>query len=364
MHDLVNDLARIASSKLCIMLEENKGSHMLKQSRHMSYSMGEGGDCEQLKPLYKLQQLRTLLLIDTDYSPPLTKRMEKLINLRHLDVSNTFSLKMLLHLSTLKRLQVLVGAKLLLGGHGGLRMEDLGELHNLMHRIAEVTEEFYGSLSSEKHFNSLEKLEFEDMPEWKQCTCHNLSVACGGSQMTYLGIVYCVKLKCLPEHMQDLLPSLNELELLDCPEIESSPEGEMPFSLQQLRIGNCKKLSMLEDGLPSSLSHLTSLQRLGIFSCHQLQSLSLPSSLFELNIEDCPNLQSLSESALLSSLYELTITRCANLQSLPAKVMPSSLSKLHISYCPFLKPLLEFDKGEYWPEIAHISSILIDEEYL
>lgn len=72
--------------------------------------------------------------------------------------------------------------------------------------------------------------------------CHNLSVACGGSQMTYLGIVYCVKLKCLPEHMQDLLPSLNELELLDCPEIESSPEGEMPFSLQQLRIGNCKKL--------------------------------------------------------------------------------------------------------------------------
>ncbi|KAH0715353.1 hypothetical protein KY284_008258 [Solanum tuberosum] len=786
MHDLVNDLARIASSKLCIRLEENKGSHMLEQSRHMSYSMGEGDDFEQLKPLYKLQQLRTLLLIDTDYSPPLTKRvlhnilprltslrslslsnswivelpdvlfiklkllrfldlsrvqieklpdsicvlynletlllshcsnlkelplqMEKLINLRHLDVSNTFSLKMLLHLSKLKSLQVLVGAKLLLGGHGGLRMEDLGELHNLygslsilelqnvvdrrealkanfweknhvdklslewsestadnsqterdildelcphtnikelqitgyrgtkfpnwppclsflelvklsidslpalgqlpslkflfirrMHRITEVTEEFYGSSSSGKHFNSLEKLEFEDMPEWKQwhvlgsgefpildnlsiencpklkgklpenlCSltelsisrcpelnletplfneaelftsqlkgmkhivdlyivgcnsltslpfsilpstlktitisrcqklkldppvgemsycnmflerlklhecvsiddispelvpracklnisschnitsfsiptvterlfifgCHNLSVACGGSQMTYLGIIYCEKLKWLPERMQELLPSLKELELLDCPEIESFPEGGMPFNLQQLRIGNCKKLvnsrkewslhrlpclrklviehdgsdeeiehwelpcsiqrfevsnlktlstqllksltsledlrignlpqiqSMLEEGLPSSLSHLTSLQSLSIFSCHQLQSLSLPSSLSKLNIENCPNLQSLSESALPSSLYELTIAHCANLQSLPAKGMLSSLSKLDISNCPFLKPLLEFDKGEYWPEIAHISIIEIDEEYL
>lgn len=95
MHDLVNDLARIASSKLCIMLEENKGSHMLKQSRHMSYSMGEGGDCEQLKPLYKLQQLRTLLLIDTDYSPPLTKRvfhniLPRLTSLRALLLSNNW----------------------------------------------------------------------------------------------------------------------------------------------------------------------------------------------------------------------------------------------------------------------------------
>ncbi|KAK4709012.1 hypothetical protein R3W88_029937 [Solanum pinnatisectum] len=594
MHDLVNDLAQIASSKLCIRLEENKGSHMLEQSWHMSYSMGEGGDFEQLKPLYKLQQLRTLLLIDTDYSPPLTKRvlhniLPRLTSLRALSLSNnwilpdsicvlynletlllshcsnlkdnTFSLKMLLHLSKLKSLQVLVGAKLLLGGHGGLRMEDLGELHNLyrslsilelqnvvdrrealkanfwgknhvdklslewsgstadnsqterdildelcphtnikelqitgyrgtkfpnwpaslsflelvklsidslpalgqlpslkflfirrMHRITEVTEEFYGSSSSEKHLNSLEKLEFEDMPEWKQWhvlgsgefpILENLSIETCPKligklpenlySLTELRISRCPELNLETplfdeaelftsqlkgmKHIE-LLPSLKELELLDCAEIESFPEGGMPFNLQQLRIGNCKKLvnsrkewclhrlpylrkfviehdgsdeeiehwelpcsiqrlevsnlktlstqllksltsledlrignlpqiqSMLEEGLPSSLSHLTSLQSLGIFSCHQLQSLSLPSSLSELNIEDCPNLQSLSESALPSSLYELTIARCANLQSLPAKGMPSSLSELDISNCPFLKPLLEFDKGD------------------
>ncbi|KAH0670584.1 hypothetical protein KY290_025997 [Solanum tuberosum] len=59
--------------------------------------------------------------------------MEKLINLHHLDISNTSFLEMPLHLSKLKSLHVLMGAELLLGGSS---MEDLGELHNL-----------YGSLS-------------------------------------------------------------------------------------------------------------------------------------------------------------------------------------------------------------------------
>ncbi|XP_070012774.1 putative disease resistance RPP13-like protein 1 [Nicotiana tabacum] len=60
MHDLVNDLAQIASAKLCIRLEDNEPSHTLERSRHLSYSM-DHGDLEKLKPLYKLEQLRTLL---------------------------------------------------------------------------------------------------------------------------------------------------------------------------------------------------------------------------------------------------------------------------------------------------------------
>ncbi|KAH0713150.1 hypothetical protein KY289_009109 [Solanum tuberosum] len=50
MHDLVNDLAQIASSELCIRLEDNKGSRMLEKSLHLSYSMGVG-DFEKLKQL-------------------------------------------------------------------------------------------------------------------------------------------------------------------------------------------------------------------------------------------------------------------------------------------------------------------------
>nr|ABI34282.1 NB-ARC domain containing protein [Solanum demissum] len=211
MHDLVNDLAQIASSNLCIRLEENLGSHMLEQSRHISYSMGLD-DFKKLKPLYKLEQLRTLLPINIqqhsyclskrilhDILPRLTSlralslshysieelpndlfiklkylrfldfswtkikklpdsicllynletlllshcsylkelplHMEKLINLRHLDISEAY-LTTPLHLSKLKSLHALVGANLILSGRGGLRMEDLGEVHNL-----------YGSLS-------------------------------------------------------------------------------------------------------------------------------------------------------------------------------------------------------------------------
>ncbi|KAH0746957.1 hypothetical protein KY285_008614 [Solanum tuberosum] len=791
MHDLVNDLAQIASSNLCIRLEENKGLHMLEQCRHMSYYTGIYGDFQKLKSLYKSEQLRTLLPINIKFHyrfklskrvlhnilPRLTSlralslshykikelpndlfielkilrfldisktqikrlpdsicglynlktlllsscadleelplQMEKLINLHYLDISNTSHLKIPLHLSKLKSLQVLVGAKFLLGG---LRMEDLGEAQNLygslsvvelqnvvdrreavkakmkeknhveqlslewsesssannsqterdildelhphsnikqleitgyrgtifpdwladplflklvqlsigncmncyslpalgqlpclkilsirgMHGITEVTEEFYGSLSSKKPFNCLEELRFEDMPEWKQwhllgsgefpaleelkikncpelsletpiqlsslkrfkvsdspkvgvvfddaelfrsqlegmkqieelyigycnslaffpfsilpttlkriqiygckklklevpvgemsmfleelfvegcdciddispellprtrklivVNCHNLtrfliptatetrlhmgncenveilSVACGGTQMTSLFIEGCKKLKWLPERMQELLPSLKRLNLENCPEIESFPEGGLPFNLQQLEIKDCKKLVngrkewhlqrlpcltelwISHDGsdeeivggenweLPSSIqslaiwnlktlssqhlknltslqslsimgnlpqiqampsfSHLTSLRSLQIWHFRNLQSLpesALPSSLSQLDIYGFRNLQSLPVKGMPSSLSRLNIDDCPNLQSLPVKGMASSLSKLSISKCPLLRPLLEFDKGEYWPNIAQFPIIEIDREFM
>ncbi|KAL3325281.1 hypothetical protein AABB24_039063 [Solanum stoloniferum] len=793
MHDLVNDLAQIASSNLCMRLEENQGSHMLERTRHLSYSMGDG-DFGKLKTLNKLEQLRTLLPINIQRRPcHLKKRMlhdifprlislralslspydieelpndlfiklkhlkfldlswtqikklpdsicelysleililshcshlnepplqmEKLINLHHLDVSDAYFLKTPLHVSKLKNLHVLVGAKFFLTGSSGLRIEDLGELHNLygslsilelqhvvdrreslkanmrekkhverlslewggsfadnsqterdildelqpntnikelritgyrgtkfpnwladhsfhkliemslsyckdcdslpalgqlpclksltirgMHQITEVSEEFYGRFSSTKPFNSLEKLEFAEMPEWKQwhvlgkgefpvleelliyrcpkligklpenvsslrrltiLKCPELSLEtpiqlsnlkefevadaqlftsqlegmkqivklditdcksltslpisilpstlkririafCGeqleasmnamfleklslvkcdspelvprarnlsvrscnnltrlliptaterlsirdydnleilsvarGTQMTSLNIYDCEKLKSLPEHMQELLPSLKKLVVQACPEIESFPEGGLPFNLQALSIWNCKKLvngrkewhlqrlpslidltiyhdgsdeevlagekwelpcsirrlsisnlktlssqllksltsleyldarelpqiqSLLEEGLPFSLSELI------LFSNHDLHSLPTEGLqhltwLRRLEIVGCPSLQSLPESGLPSSLSELGIWNCSNLQSLPESGMPPSISKLRISECPLLKPLLEFNKGDYWPKIAHIPTIYIDKEY-
>ncbi|KAG5572680.1 hypothetical protein H5410_062446 [Solanum commersonii] len=755
MHDLVNDLAQIASSKLCIRLEESQGSHVLEKGQHLSYSMGYG-DFEELTPLYKLERLRTLLPTCIDHLKncyhPLSKRvlhnilpsltslralslshysisefpdalfielkllrfldisrteiqrlpdsicalynletlllsdcrfleelplqMENLINLRHLDLSNTFSLKMLL--SKLKSLQVLVGAKFLIGGSGGLRMEDLGEVENLygslsvlelqnvvdkreavkakmreknhvdklslkwsesstadnsqterdildglrphtnikeveitgyrgtnfpnwlgdhlflklvelslsnckdcyslpalgqlpclkflsirgMLGITEVMEEFYGSPSSKKAFKSLEKLEFEEMPEWKQwhirgsgefpileklsihkcrklmgklpenlssltelsisecpqlnletsiqlssvqifyvfdyplfrsqfegmkqivelyirdcnsltslpfsilpstlkeirisccqklkleepvghcnmfleeltlldCDCIDdispellptarglrvqrcqnltriliptateslyiwncenleiLSVAVGTheSAMTYLGIDGCWKLKTLPDHMQELLPSLNILHLHHL-EIEFFPEGGLPFNLQKLEICSCTKLvngrkewrlQRLRElhirhdrsdeeilagenwELPSSitslrienlktlssqvLKSLTSLKHLSIRDLPQIQSLleegRLPSSLSELHLEFHDELHSL-HLCHLTSLLRLKINNCPNLQSLSESALPSSLSKLTIECCPNLQSLSE-----------------------
>ncbi|KAM3302852.1 hypothetical protein P3S67_013882 [Capsicum chacoense] len=616
-----------------------------------------------------LYNLETLLLSYCRYLEELPLHMEKLINLRHLDISDTSRLKMPLHLSKLKSLQVLVGAKFLLGG---LRMEDLGQLRNLfgslsvlelenvvdrreaqkakmrdknsveklslewsgsdaensqterdildelrphtkikeveisgyrgtqfpnwladhsflnllvqlslsnckdcfslpalgqlprlkflsirvMHRITEVTEEFYGCPSSKNPFNALEKLEFAEIPEWKQwhvlgngefpalqdlsikdcpklmgklpenlCSLTELRISrcpelnletpiqlsslkrfevdgspkagvlfdeaelftsqlegmkqieklyirnCSsltplptstlpstlkeiriyccqklkleapdssrmisdmflenfetldigscveilsvayGTQMTSLFISDCKNLKRLPEGMQELLPSLKELRLWDCPEIESFPDGGFPFNLQLLEIRDCEKLvngrkewrlqrlphlrelEIYHNGsdkenvggedweLPCSiqrlkigqlktlssqlLKSLTSLEYLWTRNLPQIQSLLeevFPSFLSKLTICSCPNLQSLPESALPSSLSKLIIEGCSNLQPLSVKGMPSSLFKLSIHQCPLLKPLLEFDKGEYWSKIAHIPTIYIDGE--
>ncbi|XP_047256236.1 putative disease resistance RPP13-like protein 1 [Capsicum annuum] len=712
MHDLVNDLAQIASSKLCVRLEECKESHMLNQSCHMSYSMGKGVDFEKLTPVNKLEKLRTLipelpdalfikvkllrlldlsrtditklpdsiyalynletlLLSSCTYLELLLAQMEKLINLRLLDIRNTSCLKTPLHLRKLKSLQVLVGAEFLLGGPCGWRKEDLSEAHYLygslsilelqnvvdrreapkanmreknhveklslewsesdadnsqterdildelrphtnikelqicryrrtrlpnwladhlflnllvqlslinckdcfslpalgqlpslkflsirdMHQITEVTEEFCGSSSYKKSFNSLEKLEFAEMPKWKQwhvlgngefptlqnlsiedcpkligkfpenlcsltklrisrcpklnletpiqlsslkkfevdgslkagvvfdeaelftsqlqgmkqieelsigncnsltslptstlpstlktitiCCCRKLKldtsvgdrltltscelvprkcylyvnsfpnltrfftpngterldISCcenlellsvaWGTQITSLFIYECEKLKRLPQRMQELLPSLKGLQLWNFPEIESFPDGGLPFNLQLLVIDDCKKLVngrkewhlqrlpslrelyIIHDSdeeivggenweLPCSirrltidnlttfssqaLKSLTSLEYLRTCSLPQIQSLleqGLPSSLSKLYLSDHDELHSLPTEALghLTSLQSLEISNCHQLQSLPESELPSSLSKLTIYNCPNL----------------------------
>ncbi|KAM3302849.1 hypothetical protein P3S67_013879 [Capsicum chacoense] len=339
MHDLVNDLAQNASSKLCVRLEDCQGSHLLEQSRHLSYSMGEGGDFMKLNLLSKSGQLRTLLPIEIQrlFHPRLSKRV--LHNI----------------LPSLRSLRA-------------LSLSDYG--------IVELPNDL---------FIKLKLLRFLDLSR---------------TQMMSLSIEDCKKLKQLPE----LLPSLKELPLYACPVIESFPDGGLPFNLQILDIRRCEKLvNEIVDGenweLPCSirrlfignlkalssqvLNSLTSLESLQTFNLLQVQSLleeGLPSSLSELYLWDhdelhsllteglrhltslqsldisrCHLLQSLPQSALPSSLTEQTIWKCPNLQSLPVKGMPSSLSK--IDECPLVEPLVKFDKGEYWPKIAHIPEI-------
>ncbi|XP_049387938.1 putative disease resistance RPP13-like protein 1 [Solanum stenotomum] len=165
-----------------------------------------------------------------------------------------------------------------------------------MHGITEVTEEFYGSLSSKKPFNCLEELRFEDMPEWKQW--HLL----GSGEF----------------------PALEELIIKNCPElsletpiqlsslkrfkVSGSPKHIAHYLEENTDIYGCKKLKLPQIQAMPYFSHLTSLQSLQIWYF--------------------PNLQSLPESALPSSLSHLEIRNCPNLQSLPVKGMPSSLSQL------------------------------------
>ncbi|PHT35253.1 hypothetical protein CQW23_27053 [Capsicum baccatum] len=101
-------------------------------------------------------------------------------------------------------------------------LQALGQLPSLkflsirqMHSITEITGDFYGSPSSKKPFNSLEKLKFAEMPEWKQW--HVL----GNGEFH----------------------ALQDLSIKDCPKLLGKLTENL-CSLTKLRISRCPELNL------------------------------------------------------------------------------------------------------------------------
>ncbi|KAH0713117.1 hypothetical protein KY289_009076 [Solanum tuberosum] len=503
-----------------------------------------------------LYNLETLLLSTCYYLVDLPLQMEKLINLHHLDISYTWCLKMPLHLSKLKSLQVLVGARFLVGGRGGSRMEDLGEAQNLygsvsvvelqnvvdrreavkakmreknhvdklslewsesssadnsqterdildalrphtnikkleitgyrgtnfpnwlgdlsflklvelslsnckdcyslpslgqlpclkflcirgMHGITEVTEEFYGSLSSKKPFNSLEELAFVDMPEWKQW--HVL----GNGEfpiLENLSIINCpevsletpIQLSSLKRFEVSGSPKVGvvlddaelfrsqlegmkhivELDTSDCNSLNSLPFSILPSTLKRIRISGCQKLKLdppvgemsmfLEDLTLEgcnciddiSPELIPSAHRLNVSNCHNLTRFLIPTATESFYILGCENLEILSltcgESQMtylqmydckklkwmpehMQELKQLNLSNCPEIESFPEGGLPLNLQQLSIGNCrkewrlprlPCLKQLViihdgsgdEIVGGENWELPSSIQTLII-----
>ncbi|PHU03919.1 hypothetical protein BC332_29170 [Capsicum chinense] len=436
MHDLVNDLALIASSKFCVRLEECQESHMLDQSHHMSYSMGKGGDFEKLTPVKKLEQLRTLLPVniqhnsvifhnikislrnrvlhnilpslrslralslsgygivempndlfirlkllrfldlsrtDTKKLPDsicalynletlllsscddleeLPPQMEKLIKLRHLDISDTSHLKRPLHLSKLKSLQLLVGAEFLLGDPCGWRMEDLGDLHNL-----------YGSLSILELQNLVDKREAPKAKIREKEHVEKLSLRWSGSNadnsQTERGILdelhphsNIKELKIsgyrgtqFPNWLADhlFLKLLLRLSLSKCKDCFSLPALGQPPSLKFLSIREMLRITedlfiydcpKLVGKFPENLCSLTKLR---ISRCPEL-NLETPiqlSSLKSFEVDGSPKAGVFFDEAqlLTSQLEVLDIRDCKSLTALPISTLPSTLKTISVYHC-------------------------------
>ncbi|KAL5543807.1 hypothetical protein UlMin_007591 [Ulmus minor] len=176
----------------------------------------------------------------------------------------------------------------------------------------------------------------------------------------------CENLRSLPQQMHRLLPSLKDLVVRSCGEIEWWPEGGLPSNLESLHIWGCKKLGAqvmhwdwqtltpclkrfwidgygeeLLDSFPPEGLLLTSLTSLAISGFRRLKTLNIHA---------------------FQHLKDLFLYDCDELQCLPEESLPNSLSSLEISDCPLLERRYRKETGEGWHKISHIPSVEINDE--
>lgn len=160
--------------------------------------------------------------------------------------------------------------------------------------------------------------------------------------------------------------SLEKLDILEWNGLERLPEGlNYLTSLERLNIGNCQELDL---NLSSTeWEGLKNLRYLTIGEIPKLNSLPLGlqnvTSLQELEISNCREMTSLPESiGNLKSLGKLVIIECHKLGSLPKGLKNiESLHTLIILDCTLLLPRCQPHTGDDWPQISHITNIQVTE---
>ncbi|XP_024031084.1 putative disease resistance RPP13-like protein 1 isoform X2 [Morus notabilis] len=238
--------------------------------------------------------------------------------------------------------------------------------------VERIGAEFYGESSSNtKPFRSLRSLKFKDMPAWQEWSIPE-GREDGGCfpSLEHLRIIKCPKLSgCLP----DYLPSLEEVDVRDCPEfllcnfpsnlkafginsyedvmkfpsleisgryenVMKFPETLLPTTLTSLYIENLENLQVLNG---EGFEHLACLEELIIQNCKELQCFPgemLPTSLTTLHLDELNKLEDLGKGLQhLTSLKELSIWNCENLRCLSGTGLPASLTSLRIRDLPSLE---------------------------
>uniref|UniRef100_M1CM54 Disease resistance protein R3a n=1 Tax=Solanum tuberosum TaxID=4113 RepID=M1CM54_SOLTU len=211
-----------------------------------------------------------------------------------------------LHLSMLKRLHMLVGAKFLLTGCGSLRIGDLGEVHNLygslsileLQNVVDRTEALKANIKEKEH---VEKLSLE----WRGSIANNsqterdiLDELRPNSNIKELRITGYRGTK-LPNWLSDhSFLKLEELSLSNCKDCDSLPAlGQLP-SLKFLAIRGMHRITEVTKefyGSSSSRKPFNSLEKLKFADMPELEKWCVLGkgefpALQGLSIKDCPKL--------------------------------------------------------------------------
>ncbi|XP_039688375.1 putative disease resistance protein At3g14460 isoform X2 [Medicago truncatula] len=174
----------------------------------------------------------------------------------------------------------------------------------------------------------------------------------------------CQKLQSLPEAM-NTLTDLQEMEIDDLPNLQSFVVDDLPISLRELTVGSVGGIMWNTEPAWEHLTCLSVLRINGNATVNTLMVPVLPASLVTLCISGL-NDKSIDGKWLqhLTSLQDLEIVNAPKLKSLPKKGLPSSLLVLNMTRCPLLKASLGRKRGKEWRKIAHIPSIIIDDELI
>ncbi|XP_058721784.1 putative disease resistance protein At3g14460 [Vicia villosa] len=202
----------------------------------------------------------------------------------------------------------------------------------------------------------------------KRWNCNELESFPSGELATpnlvYIALWKCEKLHSLPEAMNSLA-GLQELEIDNLPKLQFLVIDELPSSLQKLSVGPIGGIMWNTEPTWKHLTCLLELRINGDDVVNTLMGPLLPTSLVKLCICGL-NDTSIDEKWLqhLTSLQNLEIINAPKLKSLPKKGFPSSLSVLSVARCPLLEASLRTKRGKEWRKIAHIPSIVINDELI
>ncbi|XVF82338.1 hypothetical protein PTKIN_Ptkin16aG0038500 [Pterospermum kingtungense] len=277
-----------------------------------------------------------------------------------------------------------------------------------MSSITSVGKELYGE-NLANAFPSLEKLQFDDMAEWREWK------ACEFDCLRELLIENCPKLiGTLPKYLtsleklvlrkcQDLIVSISnlpmpcELEIDGCKEVVVGSCIDL-WLVKKVNLSNISKFgcemmmmskSMKVEHLSlngweeldsfwwSCLVPLGSLRNLNIQHCPEvvsigarkeeekaeLQQLDIPCNIENLSIEDCEGLENLSKTlhSNPTCLREICIAKCPKLVSLLADSLPSTLKSLKIEECENLVCLLEDGENISFSTTSLLESIYVND---